>query len=229
MERCGKECCRQVLRGCSVERCGKAGGWQVLRWCFMQRRGKSRVAGSVAHPQHIQKLTPCRIRRILHACLLLSSIGHPICSLVAFVQLPPWYRELYRSSTRPPFPQDCVGWRPSSRQAKQHQQGGRRDLSRSNRIIDQIERNPRQGHFDKNGQGRRTGFARSLEPRCFSHPTCEPNFEVTKPMRSTDQCMPTHAATPVAWRSVCHCMPLHAVAYRCMTLHDDANRSKLVA
>ena len=72
--------CLQMLRKCGVDRCGRACCWQVLPKCCVERRAKSRLAGSVTCPNDtfINIITTCRIRRVLHAVLSLSSLVRAI-------------------------------------------------------------------------------------------------------------------------------------------------------
>ena len=81
------------------------------------------------------------------------------------------------------------------------------------------------------------GLNTHLTNAFFSHQTCEPNFKMSKPMKSPGLCMPTHAVASgcmalcdtacccvALHTSACSCMPLQSVASRCKMLHVVARR-----
>ena len=94
-----------VCARCCVERCGKACCW--LRHAGVLRGASRKIAGGSqchAPKEHIQKITSCRIRSLLNAFLLLSSLVRAVYSLVAL-------SNCHNTSTSL---QHCDGWRLSS-------------------------------------------------------------------------------------------------------------------
>ena len=135
-----------------------AGGWPALRGWLVERRGKSRSGCQRHAPKsHIQNMTPCEIRTVLHAFLSLNSPTRAIYSLVACGEMSPHYKDWSISTTRPPFSKIVMECRHSSKPACDHDRLVRRgrhcsrnvhqtrakilaeNPSRSNRIIDHME------------------------------------------------------------------------------------------